>query len=263
MTHGITALKEHFLGNFAFEFQKAGFNVLVYDNRGFGESGGRRYDSDPVKAQDDYIDAFDYAASLSEVDPERIVYWGSSYSGGVAITAAAIDRRVKAVIAQVPFVSAELLVGTGQAFLDVAHKDRAKIQNGEEWPLTRVVASTIEEAEAGTAPVVLRDAAGFRFFQDAAQQGGSWENKLTTMSLFRLIRFEPIRYIHRIAPTPLLMVVGENDDSLLSFQLQAFGLAQGTKQLHLLKGCGHFDQYRGDIFKENIAAQIAFLRKYV
>jgi pimeloyl-ACP methyl ester carboxylesterase len=236
---------------------------LVYDNRGFGESGGRRYDADPVRAQDDYIDAFDYVTSLSEVDPERIVYWGTSFSGGVAITAAAIDRRVKAVIAQVPYVSGELLVGTGSAFLDKVHKDRAKIRNGEEWPVTRVVASTLEEAEAGTAPVILRDAASFRFFQDAARQGGNWENKLTTMTLFRTIRFEPIRYIHRIAPTPLLMVVGEKDDSLLSFQLQAFGLAQGAKHLHMLKDCGHFDQYEGDIFKENIAVQIAFLKKYV
>ncbi|RFU76084.1 hypothetical protein TARUN_6156 [Trichoderma arundinaceum] len=270
MTHGvlidtesqITALKEHFLDRFALEFQKAGFNVLLYDNRGFGESGGRRYDADPVKAQDDYIDAFDYAVSLPEVDAERIIYWGSSYSGGIAITAAAIDRRVKAVVVQVPFVSGELLVGTGQPFLDMAQRDRAKIRNGEEWPLTRVVASTIEEAEAGSAPVILRDAASFRFFQEAAKQGGSWENKLTTMSLFRLIRFEPIRYIHRIAPTPLLMVLGEKDESLLSLQLQAFGLAQGTKQLRLLKGCGHFDQYQGDIFQENVAAQIEFLKKY-
>ncbi|KAK1244242.1 hypothetical protein MKX08_002380 [Trichoderma sp. CBMAI-0020] len=263
MTHGITALKEQFLDNFALEFQKAGFNVLVFDNRGFGESGGRRYDADPVKFQDDYIEAFDYAASLPQVDAERIVFWGTSYSGGVAITAAAIDRRVKAVIVQVPFVSGELLVGTGQPFLDMVQQDRAKIRNGEEWPLTRVVASTLDEAEAGTAPVILRDTASFRFFQDAAKQGGNWENKLTTMSLFRLLRFEPIRYIHRIAPTPLLMVVGEKDDSLLSLQLQAFGLAQGPKKLHLLKDCGHFDQYQGDIFKENVAVQIAFLKNYV
>ncbi|KAL7896888.1 Alpha/Beta hydrolase protein [Trichoderma sp. TUCIM 5745] len=263
MTHGITALKEHFLDNFALEFQKAGFNVLVFDNRGFGESGGRRYDADPVRFQDDYIEAFDYVASLPQVDSERIVYWGTSYSGGVAITAAAIDRRVKAVIVQVPFVSGELLLGTGQPFLDMAQQERAKIRSGEEWSLTPVVASTLEEAEAGTAPVILRDAASFRFFQDAAEQGGNWENKLTTMSLFRLLRFEPIRYIHRIAPTPLLMVVGEKDDSLLSLDLQAFGLAQGPKQLHLLKDCGHFDQYRGDRFEENIAVQIAFLKKYV
>ncbi|KAL7941889.1 alpha/beta-hydrolase [Trichoderma barbatum] len=263
MTHGVTALKEHFLDGMALEFQKAGFNVLLYDNRGFGESGGRRYDSDPVKAQDDYIDAFDYAASLSEVDSERIVFWGISLAGGVAISAAAIDRRVKAVIALVPFVSAELLFGTGQPFLDMAEKDRAKIRNGEEWPLSRVVASTMEEAETGSAPVILRDATSFRWFQDATAQGGNWENKITTMSLFRLVRFEPIRYIHRIAPTPLLMVVGDKDEGLFLPQLQAFGLAQGPKELHILKGGNHFNHYYGELRKESFAVQIEFLKKHV
>ncbi|KAK1237049.1 hypothetical protein MKX07_000471 [Trichoderma sp. CBMAI-0711] len=259
----ISALKEHFLDQIAIELQKAGFNVLLYDNRGFGDSGGRRFDVDPIRAQDDYVDAFDYAASLPEVDPERIVLWGVSLSGGVAISVAAIDRRVKAVVAVVPFVSGELLMGTGKLFLDMAQRDRAKIIKGGEWPLTGVVASSLEEAEAGTAPVILRDAASYRFFESAAAQGGNWENKITTMSLFRLLRFEPIRYIHRVAPTPLLMVVGEKDDSLLSPQLQAFGLAREPKQLHILKGGNHFNHYQGEIGAESLGAQIRFLKENV
>ncbi|PTB61740.1 alpha/beta-hydrolase [Trichoderma citrinoviride] len=261
MTHGISALKEHFLDRIAVELQKAGFNVLLYDNRGFGESGGRRYDIDPIKAQDDYVDAFDYAASLPDVDPERIAFWGVSLSGGVAISTAAIDRRVKAVVAVVPFVSGELLMGTGQPILDMAQRDRAKIRKGEAWPLTGIVASTIDEAEAGTAPVVLRDAVSYRFFQDAAAQGGNWENKITTMSLFRILRFEPIRYIHRVAPAPLLMIVGEKDEELLSLQLQAFGLAREPKQLHILKGGNHFNHYQGEISVESIRLQINFLKQ--
>ncbi|KAK5991838.1 Thiohydrolase [Cladobotryum mycophilum] len=264
MTPGLTALKEHFVDGFAIAFQNAGFHALLYDNRGFGESGGRRFDADPVKAQDDYLDAFDYVASLSEVDPERIVYWGSSFSGGVAVTAAAIDHRIKACIIQAPFVSGELMMDTGTGFLDGILNDRAKIRAGEEWPHTRLIASTLEEAEAGNAHVVLRDTVAFQYFQDSQAQGGKWENKLTTMSLFRMLRFEPIKYIHRIAPTPFLMVLGDKDVSVLtSHQLQAFELARGIKQLHILKGCGHFGPYRGGSFKENVAVQIEFLKKYV
>ncbi|KAH0497662.1 hypothetical protein TgHK011_004951 [Trichoderma gracile] len=263
MTHGISALKEHYIDRIAVELQEAGFNVLLYDNRGFGESGGRRFDVDPIRAQDDYVDAFDYAASLPEVDPGRIVLWGVSLSGGVAISTAAIDRRVKAVVAVVPFVSGELLMGTGQPFLEMVQRDRAKIIKGGEWPLTGVVASSLEEAEAGTAPVLLRDAVSYRFFEGAAVQGGNWENKITTMSLFRLLRFEPIRYIHRVAPTPLLMVVGEKDETLLSPQLQAFGLAREPKQLHILKGGDHFNHYQGEVGAESLRAQISFLKNNV
>ncbi|KAL6879359.1 alpha/beta-hydrolase [Trichoderma novae-zelandiae] len=263
MTHGVSALKEHFLDRMALELQKTGFNALLYDNRGFGESGGRRYDADPIKAQDDYVDAFDYTASLPEVDPERIALWGVSLSGGVAISTAAIDRRVKAIVAVMPFVSGELLMGTGQPVLDMAQRDRARIRNGEEWPLTGIVAPTLEEAEAGTAPVILRDAASYRFFHGAAAQSGNWENKITTMSLFRFLRFEPIRYIHRVAPTPLLMIVGEKDEGLLSFQLQAFGLAHEPKQLHILKDGDHFNHYQGELGVESLRVQIEFLKKYV
>ncbi|PTB78910.1 alpha/beta-hydrolase [Trichoderma longibrachiatum ATCC 18648] len=263
LTHGISALKEHFIDQTALELRRQGFNALLYDNRGFGESGGRRFDVDPIRAQDDYVDAFDYAASLPEVDPERIVFWGVSLSGGVAISAAAIDRRVKAVVAVVPFVSGELLMCTGHSILDMAQRDRAKILKGEDWPLTGVIASTLEEAEAGTAPVILRDAVSYRFFQRAAAQGGHWENKITTMSLFRLLRFEPIRYVHRVAPTPLLMIVGEKDETLLSPQLQAFGLAREPKYLHILKGGDHFNHYQGEIGAESLGVQVEFLKRYV
>lgn len=245
-------------------FQGAGFHALLYDPRGFGESSGRRFDSDPVKAQDDYLDAFNYAASLPEVDSERIAYWGSSYSGGVAVTAAAIDHRIKAIVIQAPFVSGELQFEKHMDFLPQVLQDRACICAGEEWPLTRLVSSTPQEAEAGTAKVLLSDAVAYHYFQDSQAQGGNWENKITTMTLLRMLRFEPIQYIHRIAPTPFLMVLGDNDTSVLtSHQLHTYGKAREPKQLHILKNCGHFGPYRFDIFEENIAIQIDFLRKHL
>jgi uncharacterized protein len=53
----------------------------------------------------DYRTAIPYATSRAEVDAERIGIWGSSYSGGHVLAVAAIDRRVKCVVSQVPVVS--------------------------------------------------------------------------------------------------------------------------------------------------------------
>src|SRR5579864_9816095 len=50
-------------------------------------------------------EAGSYASTLPEVDPARIGIWGSSYSGGHVLVVAAIDRRVKCVVSQVPLVS--------------------------------------------------------------------------------------------------------------------------------------------------------------
>src|SRR6266700_6326770 len=49
--------------------------------------------------------AITYGVTVPAVDPERIGVWGSSYSGGHVLVVAAIDRRVKAVVSQVPLIS--------------------------------------------------------------------------------------------------------------------------------------------------------------
>lgn len=74
---------------------------LVYDNRCFGASDGQpRQEINPFHQQSDYSDAITFAQSLSEVNPEKIGIWGSSYSGGHVLWVGAGDRRVKAVLSQ-------------------------------------------------------------------------------------------------------------------------------------------------------------------
>src|SRR5205085_3891978 len=85
---------------------QAGFASVAYDNRNFGASDGLpRQEIDPWLQIRDYSDAITFAQCLSETDAERIGVWGSSYSGGHVLVVAAIDRRVKCVVSQVPVVS--------------------------------------------------------------------------------------------------------------------------------------------------------------
>lgn len=105
MAHGWSALKEMDLNTFAEYFtSKLQISCLVYDNRGFGDSdqleGSPRREIIPSLQQSDYSDAITYASSLPEVDSSRIGIWGSSYSGGHVLYVGAVDRRVKAVLAQ-------------------------------------------------------------------------------------------------------------------------------------------------------------------
>jgi uncharacterized protein len=81
-------------------------NALVYDNRCFGASDGTpRFEIIPNLQMSDIQDAITFAASLPEVDPEKIAIWGSSYSGANVLQVAAFDRRVKAVLAQAAMIS--------------------------------------------------------------------------------------------------------------------------------------------------------------
>src|ERR1039458_1259249 len=106
MAHGFSAVKEMYLDKFADAFAKAGFASLVYDNRNFGASDGQpRQEIDPWLQVRDYSDAITFALSLDQTDAARIGVWGSSYSGGHVLVVAAIDRRVKCVVSQAPFIS--------------------------------------------------------------------------------------------------------------------------------------------------------------
>src|SRR5262245_4048665 len=106
MAHGFSAVKEMYLDKFAEVFARAGLAALVFDNRNFGASDGEpRQEIDPWAQVRDYRAAITYARTHSEVDRERIGVWGSSYSGGHVLVVAAIDRRVRCAVAQVPLIS--------------------------------------------------------------------------------------------------------------------------------------------------------------
>ncbi len=109
MAHGFSALKEMDLDVFAEYFtRKLPLVCLVYDHRGFGDSdtkeGQPRHEIIPAQQRSDYSDAITYAQTLSQVDPDKIGIWGSSYSGSHVLCVGAADRRVKAVLSQCPLV---------------------------------------------------------------------------------------------------------------------------------------------------------------
>ena len=106
MTHGFSGVKEQYLDRYAEVFAAAGFVVLLYDHPNFGDSDGEpRQEIDPVMQRRGYRDAITWLGAQARVDARRIGIWGTSYSGGHVLEVAALDRRVKCVVAQVPTVS--------------------------------------------------------------------------------------------------------------------------------------------------------------
>jgi dipeptidyl aminopeptidase/acylaminoacyl peptidase len=105
MAHGHSAVKEQYLAPFAERFTAAGFVTLVFDYRYWGASEGEpRCQLFPLEQVEDYRNAITWVSELPEVDPGRIGLWGSSYSGGIITYVATFDKRVKALVGQVPAV---------------------------------------------------------------------------------------------------------------------------------------------------------------
>lgn len=264
MAHGFTAVKEMELDRYAEVFSAGGINVLVYDNRGFGDSDGTpRQEIDPWAQIRDYRHAITYAATLDGVDPQRIGVWGSSYSGGHALVVGAIDRRVKAVVSQVPLISgyenyralvrADFIDGY-QALFDT---DRADRFAGKEPATVPVVAANPMD------PAALPSPDSWTWFTETSQKRApNWKNEVTVRSLEMMTEYNPIDYIARIAPTPLLLMPAHNDVvAPTTFALRAYEEAREPKKLTILPG-GHYDAY-GPGFETSSNAALAWFSTHL
>lgn len=254
-------MKEQFLPDFAEKFSAAGYTVLVYDHRNWGSSGGLpRSETDPIQQARDFSDAFDYAASLPTVDVNKIVFWGSSMAGGVVLLAAAMDKRIAGVVAQVPFVSGEVVAPAFAPILPNIYSDRRKLKAGLSPSLIQIFASTSEAAQRRDPEIVIHDQNLVPFVKCLEERNLPWNPDVTAQTCLNIIGFEPKAFIHRIAPTPLLMVVADDDlPAQTPHQLSAYAAAREPKRIFILPKSGHFDPYHGEAFQKNIAAQLKFL----
>ena len=105
MAHGLSGTRRDRLGAFAYRFAQHGCFALVFDHRGFGDSGGPADLFTPARQLEDWAQAVAFARGWSGVDPDRVVTFGSSMGGGNALAAAARDARVAAATSQVPFLN--------------------------------------------------------------------------------------------------------------------------------------------------------------
>lgn len=252
MAHGFSAVKEMYLDKYAEAFHEAGLASIVYDNRNFGASDGEpRQEIDPWLQIRDYSDAITFARTLEQTDRDRIGIWGSSYSGGHVLVVAAIDRRVKCVVSQVPVISgwqnfrrlvrADFLVPLQFGL----HADRDNRAGGGAPAMLPVV------AQDPMAPSALPTADSYKWFTEtAAARAPSWRNEVTLRTVEYGFGYEPGAYIGMISPTPLLMIVGIHDHLTVSdLAISAFERAYEPKRLVLMPG-GHFDAYV-DMFKQS------------
>ena len=264
MAHGFTAVKEMGLEPFAEAFCAAGLAVLTFDYRGFGASSGEiRHELVPADQRDDYRNAISWVASHPRVDPDRIGIWGTSYSGGHVIHLATFDRRVKAVVAQAPFVdgvaSLELLVGGPEALAGtqamLGQARTARYQTGEIAYLPVVA----PEGEVCALPTP----DSYEWFTRLGADCPTWENRVSLASMELTLEYSPSAHIEHLAPTPLLMIVAR-DDAVVPAHLAtaAFERAGEPKELVVIDGA-HFDVYHGDGFAQASKAAVAWFAEHL
>ena len=236
--HGFSFVKEALVEQASF-FARAGYAALAIDYRSFGESEGEpRGQLFPLNQVEDYRNAISYLEERPEVDAGAIGIWGTSFGGAVVIYTAAFDRRVKAVVAQVPVVNgrewmrALRTADQWEELLDRLREDRRRRFRGE--PSERVAVTG--RGSKGDFAVMPSDAAIVEFLAAAKAQLRTWREDIALESAEKVIEFNPEAVIHLVGPRALCVVTAAGYDVIhpVDHILQAYAKATEPKKLVLL-----------------------------
>ncbi len=125
----------------ALGFARAGYLVVTFDYRGWGESDSRiakfkgqaqdvREAVDPLDFGTDWLNAIHWVAGEPQCDMSRLGLWGSSFSGGLVVWAAERDPRVKAIHSQVGSLDGRFVIAN-QKQLEMTYEEATGRARGE------------------------------------------------------------------------------------------------------------------------------------
>jgi fermentation-respiration switch protein FrsA (DUF1100 family) len=262
MAHGHSAVKEQYLAPFAARFAASGFVTLVFDYRYWGASEGEpRCQLFPLEQVEDYRNAITWISEQPEVDPARIGLWGSSYSGGIIAYVASIDKRVKALVGQVPGVISlderrALNPARWDATSELLLRDRVQRYRTGAVNYMKVVTQEDE-------PCSLAGKEAYDFFMASRAVAPNWQNRITCESVEKMREFDAGRLIHWIAPAALLMIPAERDYLIpIGAVKAAYERAREPKGMLSLP-VGHFEVYFEPWLSRSAGAAVDWFKKYL
>jgi uncharacterized protein len=268
MAHGTSATIHMVADKYAEEFCLAGFAVLLYDHRNFGNSGGEpRQQINPWIQSRGFRDAINFAQQLEEVDVDRIGLWGDSYSGGEVIVVGAIDERVKVVVAQCPVCG--VTPPEIEANIDNFQRIKDTLLNSDFRGSPEVTTGPIPvvSSDQVKTPSLLKPIQAFYWFTDYGDRPNSgWINSVTRVIPATPVPFNPVLCAPFLKVPALMMVAPEDEMVHANYAVArlTYKLITGPKQWYDIAG-GHFGllYFPSELFNEAVRVQTAFFVKWL
>lgn len=243
------AIKEQASGLYAQTLAEHGFVTLAFDPSFTGESSGEpRHVASPDINTEDFSAAVDFLGLRSEVNRETIGIIGICGFGGMALNAAAVDKRIKAVVASTMYDMSRVMAKGYNDSLTLEERTKQLEQLSQQRWLDAEnnqpeVGPVSLELQGGEPQFVVEYAGYYKssergFHPRAINSNASWT--LTTPLSF--MNMPLLSYIKEIAPRPLLLVHGDKAHSRY-FSETAFSLAAEPKELYLVDNANHVDLY--------------------
>jgi len=247
MAGPMTSVKEETLPHYAETLQDAGFTVLAFDNRNFGESDGRpRQHLDTGEQVEDLKNAVSYIVTRADVNFERVGLACVCLGAGYGLQVAAMDRRVKAVA----------LVAGGYNITDTyfgmlgaegfgGYVDTLNAARQHQFESGEVQYMPAVAGPPDYAPSAMPVQEAFEYYTAAQQrEAPNWENRLSTASMESIVGWNVTGHAHLIAQ-PLIVVHGTTDVLLPPrYAQEVFEKAGASvKQLHWIETDNHVQLY--------------------
>jgi pimeloyl-ACP methyl ester carboxylesterase len=268
MAGGAGVTKEPATDRFAARFHAAGYSVLAFDHRHFGESGGTPRQVARISEQlADWEAALDCAASLPGVAVGKIAGWGFSLAGGHLLRLAARpqnEHRLAAVIAQAPLTDGA--VSSPRALAHETPGVRAR------FPLLAI--ADVARGLTGREPLVVplagpRGAVAMLTTPDATDSDRAlnpgnaypdWQQTIAARSVIPIALYRPGRTASHIS-CPLLAVISTRDQSVLAAPALKAARRALRGEVVQVDG-GHYAAFL-DQHERVVAAELDFLRRHL
>ena len=246
------AVKEQSSGLYAQNMAERGYAALAFDPSFTGESEGEpRNVSSPDINTEDFSAAVDYLGLQSFVDRNRIGVIGICGFGGFSLSAASVDKRIKAVATTSMYDMCRVMANGWED--KMTDEERSKVleqmsqqrwtdaKKGTPAPGPRILPEKLEE---NTDPFTKEYFDYYRtprgFHKNSPNSNGAW----TATNALPFMNFPLLTHIKEISPRPVLIVVGEKALSRY-FGEDAYKMAAEPKELYIVPGAGHVDLYDG------------------
>ncbi|MFT3664487.1 alpha/beta hydrolase [Piscinibacter sp.] len=242
------AVKEQSSGLYAQTMAERGFVALAFDASYTGESGGEpRNVASPDINTEDFSAAVDCLGLQPHVDRERIGIIGVCGWGGMALNAAAVDKRVKAVVASTMYDMTRVMSKGYNDSVTLAQRTQTLEQlSRQRWKDADSGASAYQppynDLNGGEAQFLVEYHDYYRtprgYHPRAVNSGNAW----TVTTPLSFMNMPILTYIKEISPRPILLVHGEKAHSRY-FSETAYAAAAEPKELVIVPGANHVDLY--------------------
>jgi len=259
LCHGYTGVKDLYLPDNARVLNEAGYVVMTFDYKGWGESEGVAPNRlVPYSRVADVQAAMTFLGIQPEVDEDRIGIYGTSYGGATVSWVGAVDERAKVIVSVVG-------IGHGARWM-------SRVRRMDEWfdllelskadREQRVLTGKSEMVER--ADILLPDRQSADLAAAARKLNPAAVSTIPVEYVDDTIGFNPEWIVGHISPRPILFITSVDDRLVPPEESEElYSNAGEPKKLVVLKGVGHYEVYAEPAFSQVMDETVAWYQEYL